>query len=343
MAGTIPVFRSAFKSPEDEFSGRGVRPVVFDILAPDHETSILPDHLKMVLHVNPTSMKMSHTKVIERIHTEGGFVEQHFGDGAENIAFEMASGGFMRLYTGLTNITGGGIEVGGTRRETIAYDKYLDMLALFHNNGHIYDYHGRLVFDGIIKIWFDGHTWYGWFQSFSVTESADSPYQFTLSANFIIDREKVSLRTTILPESSSSSQDPTRKTFEFQEEKEAQSLEQPPEFQYDEALSNESLVEFGETTENVEPSSVESEPEPKSKPKSGETSPGVESDPERDELIEQTEKLINDIEQRSESSFEDIVSNAEQRAAEAYIESQGVDVNNPTPAQRAYLENLGYF
>lgn len=275
MAGTIPVFRSAFKSPEDEYSGRGVRPVVFDILAPDHETSILPDHLKMVLHVNPSSMKMSHTKVIERIHTEGGFVEQHFGDGAENISFEMATGGFMRLFTGLTNITGGGIEVGGTRRETIAYDKYLDMLALFHNNGHIYDYHGRLVFDGIIKIWFDGHTWYGWFQSFSVTEAAETPYQFTLSANFIIDRESVNLRTTILPEPSSSSQDPTRRTFEFQEEQQAQSLAEPPPFEYYEDLSNEAILGLG-TTDNVEPSSVESEPEEKSKPKSGETSAGVE-------------------------------------------------------------------
>jgi len=223
----LPVFRSAFHSPEDEFSGRGVRPVVFDILGPDHETSILPDYLKMVLHVNPTSMKMSHQKIIERIHTEGGFVEQHFGDGTETIQFELATGGFMRLYTGLSNITGGGIDVGGTRRETIAYDKYLDLLALFHNNGHVYDYHGRLVFDGIIKIWFDGHTWYGWFQNFSVTEEAETPYQFRLSANFIVDHERVTLRTTILPASSSFSEDPTSTNFRFEQESEFDSLVNP--------------------------------------------------------------------------------------------------------------------
>lgn len=287
----IPVFRSAFKSPEDEFSGRGVRPVVFDILAPDYETSILPDYLKMVLHVNPTSMKMSHAKVIERIQTEGGFVEQHFGDGTETIQFEMATGGFMRLYTGLTNITGGGIDVRGTRRETIAYDKYLDMLALFHNNGHVYDYHGRLVLSGIIKIYFDGHTWYGWFQSFSVSEEAESPYQFTLSANFIIDHEKVTLRSTILPDPVVSSADPTTFSFQFQEEQEALSYEEPPPFQYIEGYSNEELVEELETTPNVQTSSSESEPE--FSPEPGETSLGLSN--------EELEEVRRSFEEASES------------------------------------------
>lgn len=220
MSGS-PLFQSAFHSPEDEYSGRGVRPVVFDILAPDWETSILPDYLKMVLHVNPSSMKMGHQKLIERMQTNGGFVEQHFGDGTETIQFEMATGGFMRLYTGLTNITGGGIDVGGTRRQTIAYDKYLDLLALFHNNGSVYDQNGRLVFDGLIKIQFDGHIWFGWFSSFSVTEAAESPYQFQLSASFVIDHEKVTLRTTLLPENkiaSSSSVDPQTIQFQFEQE-----------------------------------------------------------------------------------------------------------------------------
>jgi len=289
MAGTIPVFRSAFTSPEDEFSGRGVRPVVFDILAPDHETSILPDHLKMVLHVNPTSMKMSHSKVIERIHTEGGFVEQHFGDGTETIAFEMATGGFMRLYTGLTNITGGGIDVGGTRRETIAYDKYLDILALFHNNGHIYDYHGRIVFDGIIKIWFDGHTWYGWFQSFSVSEEAESPYQFTLSANFIIDSEKVTLRTTILPGGASSSQDPTRKTFEFQEE-EISTVN--TDFSYESKLEEEikNFKKIGDINPSSESFEEDYYPEP------DKTSLGMENT----EKEEATLQLFKDVKERGE-------------------------------------------
>ena len=191
-----PVFRSAFKSPEDEFDQNlGIRPVVFDILAPDYETSILPNDMRLVLHVNPRSMAMSYTKVIERIQTKGGYVEQHWGEGTRTISFEMATGGFKRLYTGLSNVTGGGEDLGGTRRETIAYDKYLDVLALFHNNGAVYDSTGQIAFQGIIKVSFDGGIYYGWFNNFTVNEDAEQPYMFQLSAQFTVSHEIMRLRS----------------------------------------------------------------------------------------------------------------------------------------------------
>jgi len=192
-----PVFKSAFVSADDEFNGLGVRPVVFDILGPDMETSILPPDVRMVLHVNPSSMTPSYAKQTTRIQTKGGFVEQHWGEAARNISFNMATGGFKRLYSGLSNVTGGGFDTGGTRRETIAYDKYLDMIALFHNNGSIYDDTGQIAFQGIIKISFDGGVYLGWFSTFSVTEAADKPYQFDLSADFTVAHEIMRMRTTI--------------------------------------------------------------------------------------------------------------------------------------------------
>jgi hypothetical protein len=174
---------------------------VFDIVAPDFETSLLPDETKLVLHVNPSSMKMAYTKVIERTQTLGGFVEFHWGDGPGEITFEMATGGFMRLYTGLSNVTGGfgSLDVGGTRRETIAYDKYLDLLALFHNNGAIYDANGNIFLEGAIKVAFDGGVYVGWFNSFSVSEEVSKPYQFALSAGFTTMYEIVRFRTTPMP------------------------------------------------------------------------------------------------------------------------------------------------
>lgn len=195
-----PIFKSAFVSPDDEFSGLGVRPVVFDILGPDMETSLLPEGLRMVLHVNPSSMAFSYSKQIERIQTKGGFVEQHWGEAARSLNLSMATGGFKRLYSGLSNVTGGGLDVGGTRRETIAYDKYLDLLALFHNNGSVYDSSGQVAFQGIIKVTFDGGIYLGWFQSFSVAESADKPYQFELTAEFTIAHEILRLRTNLSPQ-----------------------------------------------------------------------------------------------------------------------------------------------
>jgi hypothetical protein len=187
------VFRSQFRSYEDEFSGQGKRPVVFDILGPDGETSLLPDSLKLVLHVNPSSMKIAYTKTIERIQTRGGWVEQHWGDATQTISFDFATGGFMRLYSGLSNITNP--TYGGTRRETIAYDRYLDLLALFQNNASVYDLKGEIVFQGRIKITFDGGIYLGWFNSFTVEESAEKPFQFSLTAAFDVDQEIVVFRS----------------------------------------------------------------------------------------------------------------------------------------------------
>lgn len=192
-----PVFKSAFVSIDDEFSGLGIRPVVFDILGPDLVTSILPEGLRLVLHVNPSSISMSYAKQIERIQTKGGWVEQHWGEAARSLSLNMATGGFKRLFSGLSNVTGGGQDTGGTRRETIAYDKYLDMLALFHNNGSIYDTSGQIAFQGIIKVSFDGGVYLGWFQSFNVTEAAEKPYQFDLTAEFTVAHEILRMRTNL--------------------------------------------------------------------------------------------------------------------------------------------------
>lgn len=196
MPTNRPIFRPAFPGgAEEEFSSSGRRPVIFDIIAPDGITSILPDSLKLVLHVNPTSMKIAYERVVERTQTKSGYVEQHWGDGTQTINFDMATGGFMRLYAGLANNTSPTLTQ-GTRRESLAYDSYLDMLALFHNNGSVYDISGRIALQGQIKVTFDGGVYFGWFTTFNVTESADKPYQFTLSAAFEVSSEVQAWRTS---------------------------------------------------------------------------------------------------------------------------------------------------
>jgi len=194
--------KSAFNSPNDHLSGKGIRPVVFDIIAPDGQTSILPDHLRLVLHVNPNNISFNYTRVSEAVQTLGGFIEQHWGNQPTTIEISGATGGFMRAFTGLTGTTGVGpsnallpdsiqsIDIGGTRRETIAYDKFLDLVALFHNNGSFYSKNGQIAFQGYIKMSFDGSDYYGWFENFSVTETAEKPYSFEYSTSFQVYREE---------------------------------------------------------------------------------------------------------------------------------------------------------
>lgn len=196
-----PVFKSAFNSHLDEFSGLGKRPVVFDILGADRETSVLPEDLLIVFHVNPNTMKLSYQKNIVRIQTKGGYVEQHWGDSVEEINFDFATGGFMRMTSGLSNKTGTGLLVTEQarkgRRETIAYDSYLDMLALFKNNGAVYDARGNIASQGYVKVTFDGGVYIGWFNTFSVSEEVSKPFQFALTSTFQIDQEIQVWRSTI--------------------------------------------------------------------------------------------------------------------------------------------------
>jgi hypothetical protein len=197
MPQSRPLLQGAFPAGENEAESReGKRPVIFDVMGPDYETSLLPDGFKLVLFVNPSSLSIKYARVVERMQTRSGFVEQHWGDGAQGLDIEASTGGFMRLYSGLSNVTSPS-STGGSRRETLAYDSYLDMLALFHNNGSIYDYAGQVALQGIIKVTFDGGVYRGWFNQFSVTESAESPYRFTMSTSMEISDEVQVWKTTV--------------------------------------------------------------------------------------------------------------------------------------------------
>jgi hypothetical protein len=203
-------------------SNLGIRPFVFDIVAPDGVTSLLPDDVKMTLHANPKNISFSYEKKHEISPTLSGWVEYYWGDNPTTISLEASSGAFIRPYTGLSAVTGPvtippnsqtstnltdfmgppplkettiGTSIGGTRRETITYDKYLDLLALFHNNGSIYDQTGRVIVQGKIKMIFDGGVWFGWFQSFSVTDDANTPYSFNVSLAMQVEREYHGVRT----------------------------------------------------------------------------------------------------------------------------------------------------
>ncbi len=197
-AQTIP---SSFSSYQDGNSGLGKTPAYFQILAADGETNLLPEELYLVLMVNPQTMRITYQKNIPSVKTQGGYVEFHWGDGVTNIVLDHATGGFMRLTSGLSNKTGSSLvdtdQAKLGRRETLSYDSYMDMLALFKMNGATYARNGTIASQGFIKINFDGMTYTGWWDNFSVTDDVSRPYQFALSANFTSSKETMLYRTTL--------------------------------------------------------------------------------------------------------------------------------------------------
>lgn len=186
---------SAFQSPTDGDLRMNRTPLVFDVLGPDWATSVLPEGVRLVMHANPSSLKVNRQRLVERIQTLGGFVEQHWGDATTDITADAVTGGFVRVFSGLSNSTSYAVN-GGSRRETIAYDKFLDLLALFQSNGGIYDANGNVALQGAIKMTFDEGVYIGWFNQFSVSESAERPFMFQMSFAFTVHRELVTWRTT---------------------------------------------------------------------------------------------------------------------------------------------------
>jgi len=182
-----------FKSADDTYAGTGLRPFVFDILQPNRIDSALPLGLRLVMHVNPSSMNISYSKTVQKIQTRGGWVEQHWGEVPAKISASAVTGGFKRLYSGLSNITG--TTAGGSRRETVAYDRYLDLLALFRNNGIVYNTSGHPVFSGAVKLTFDEGVYVGWFETFSPKEDASQPFMFSFDFDFTVEHEVTQIRS----------------------------------------------------------------------------------------------------------------------------------------------------
>lgn len=179
--GFIP---SAFRAPEDEFDPNlGRKPVVLDILGPDHRTSLLGTDLKLVLHVNPSSLNISRPKIATAANAQRGRVRWHYGQGIIQISMEGATGGFVRMYSGLTGTASVTKQI-PSRRETIAYERYQDLLALFRNNGCVYSNSGTPIHYGIVVLKYDGASYRGWWESFTTTEESSRSFQFTLSAEF---------------------------------------------------------------------------------------------------------------------------------------------------------------
>jgi hypothetical protein len=152
----------------------GFIPMAFQITSPfDRTVALLPHAL--ILHANPSSLNPTFNKKKEVIQTRGGFVEQHWDDELDEMSADGSTGAFLNLYTGLSSVL---------RQRTIAWDRFRDLVDLFHNNGSVYDPYGSIVLQGNVMLLYDQGSYIGYFKSFSVDETGDKPFTFQLSWSF---------------------------------------------------------------------------------------------------------------------------------------------------------------
>lgn len=171
---------SAFQGQDEP---RAVFPFLFQVLSPDLTTLLLPEAL--YLHVNPANLTPTFAEDVQRIQTKGGWVEQHWGQVLTDLSASGSSGAFLNVYTGLTS--------GPSRRETIAYEKVMQLKELYHNNASIYNTRGDIVLQGQIRLTYSGGIFDGHFTSFTLKEDAETPFSFSVDWSFKVEREAYDL------------------------------------------------------------------------------------------------------------------------------------------------------
>lgn len=145
----------------------------------------------LALHVNPNSLQEQFVKNKNVVVTRGGFVEFVWPDDLDTLSAESTTGAFIGPDSGLTSDSAQ--EKQGNlprdflgRHGTIAWERFTDLLELYRSNGQIFNGNGVPVLRSQIICMYDRGIFNGYFTTFEVSETSDTPYQFKLSWEFKI-------------------------------------------------------------------------------------------------------------------------------------------------------------
>jgi hypothetical protein len=152
----------------------------------------------LALHTNPSSFSEKFAKSKNVVMTYGGFIEFVWPDELDSISASHSTGAFIGPFVGLTS----GSEGRGARNDrsglatkaaehgrqgTIAWERQEDLLEVFRHNGNIFNGRGQPAVRGRIMCIYDRGVYMGHFMTFSVKETDDKPFAFTLDWEFKVE------------------------------------------------------------------------------------------------------------------------------------------------------------
>jgi hypothetical protein len=147
--------------------------------------SLLPDGIGLKLDVNPQSLDISWGERYAIESTFSGYLKTEWPSMPSALSISTATGVFYTRY-GIT-------PHGDKARRSVSYDNWMDWLALYKSNACLFDADGQIAYQGKIKVSWSGFTAYGLFESFSVSKSADNPYNMEFELTMSLS--KVQLKT----------------------------------------------------------------------------------------------------------------------------------------------------
>jgi len=172
--------------------------------------------LGLVLFINPASLSVNMSKMINRSQTMTGWVEDHWGEELDTITFQGSSAAFIwggpdrgipsgpikqtpqeiqEVYNkymdvpnlGIDEPIGIGDRTGLTvkrRRETLSYDEFRRIVHLMNANAANFDPRGFVSKRLFIQLGYDYAAYRGYFESIDITEDSETPFKFIYTATF---------------------------------------------------------------------------------------------------------------------------------------------------------------
>jgi hypothetical protein len=215
----IFILDSDFKSADQKFIVR--IPISFQI---DYKNRKITNPPELFLLINPSNLNFSSSKKINSEFARGGYITEEWGDLQEILEFSGKIGGYYVLnpkvgFSGLNR---------HDRTKSPSFRNLMNLLMIYRNNGMIYDNtppssqknksdslmkntkvlkqnvrsskmavskKNRIIGVGDVYLNYDGVSYRGSFDSFSIEEKADEPYTLSYSFSFTVrDKYEVDKR-----------------------------------------------------------------------------------------------------------------------------------------------------
>jgi len=171
----------------------------------------------LVLLVNPTEMSITYTKIQSyQSRTRFGYEFEAWGEDQPSISFSGTTAGFVAGSIGqppslnavITETNGVSGYQEAARRDSAAWQNFMNLYQFYRSNGYIYDTIGKSeahLFIGSIAIDYDQVTYVGHIENFSFSFNAEMPHRVEFSMEFKVSRmyDNAKTSTNVAKQSSS--------------------------------------------------------------------------------------------------------------------------------------------
>jgi hypothetical protein len=139
----------------------------------------------LLMYINPNDMSISYDQMVSETKTRDGHVVEHWGMEQPSLS---GSGEIGAFYVDKEDEGGGLTEV--HRRESAAFQNFMNMFMVYRNNGYIYNPSHRISRVGSVRIFYDNKMYVGSFDDFSINESEEKPFSIEYDFSFTVRYEK---------------------------------------------------------------------------------------------------------------------------------------------------------